>query len=130
MALFSTIVIREYNLIFFFEKKRYRSFVYIIFCLWQFLSMQTIYVVPKELRLIISVLTVGLVASIFDGKVRTKIVLSCIYIALWMLCEVLTGCIYLGIINVAEYHEIVCSVFSKGCLYCIIKLFKHFFTVI
>lgn len=129
MAAFSTVLIREYYLIFYREKnKKVRRYIsYGFFFLWQIFSMQSMSHFSVWLRIILNIIIVFLISYNFNGVYKGKMILSFIYDALWMLCEVLTGCIFWDIDGTESHYEMICSVASKIFLFVLIKILQHIF---
>lgn len=129
IAILSTFLVYEYFHTFFSSKKRNMKFymIWILYFMWQVLSMRLTVFFPAWVRLMVSIFSVIIIGFNFNGNFMGHSVFAIMYNAIWMLGELLTGCFFLLLGISIENHEMEGSVLSKILLLIFVKALQCFF---
>lgn len=130
MAGISTFTVQQYFQIFFKKKKKTLKEwgILAVYFLWQMISMQSMPNLSAWIRLGISVGFVLMIGYNVGGKWFQKSVFSIIYNAVWMLCELLTGCFFMVIGVDFVLYNTAGSIISKLFFLLIIKMLQIIFS--
>lgn len=101
--------------------------IWILYFMWQVLSMRLTVFFPAWVRLMVSIFSVIIIGFNFNGNFMGHSVFAIMYNAIWMLGELLTGCFFLLLGISIENHEMEGSVLSKILLLIFVKALQCFF---
>lgn len=125
----SALVIMEYFKTFF-EKKDIKAmgcFAWLIFYAGQMLETYGMSDYPIWSRMVLSIVFVAGISCFFYGDFWGRIVFSILYIAIWVLGESLTGCIFLMFGISIDSNILAGSIASKIILLLFVKVLQLFF---
>lgn len=114
----------------FFEKKSRKTdicVIWMLYTIWQFLVTYVMTSRPAWMLMLLSILFVLITSCFFCGDKGGKIVFSILYIAIWMLVESITGCLFLLLDVSIEEYMFIGSVASKVLLLIFVKVLQLFF---
>lgn len=114
----------------FFEKRNKGTdmcVIWIIYSIWQFLVTYVMTNCPAWMLMLLSIVFVLISSCFFYGDIGGKIVFSILYIAIWMLGESITGCLFLLFDISIEKYMFIGSIASKVLLLIFVKVLQLFF---
>lgn len=101
--------------------------VWIIYIIWQFISIDGLFMMQAHVRLVMSLLITVLVGAGYSCGMIKSIIFAFIYNSIWMLMEALVGTAFI----IIDFHYVsegyIGSVLSKILIFGLVKALQNFF---